>query len=145
MPFFRVVAAKNNQKVELTAKFDTEMIARESLHKDGYSIIDIHEVAAPVESDGGFFYFEIVHQGKKKSGKIQSTDIFKAYKKLVDELGYQLISIASSPDASDEEKAYTTAKARESYDEFKRRAGPEAPVKPEEKKPVPDSENTDQE
>lgn len=32
-----------------------------------------------------------------------------------------MISIASTADASEEEKAYTTAKARESYDEFKRR------------------------
>ncbi len=121
MPFFRIVAAKNNQKVELTAKFDTELIAKESLHKDGYSIIEIRETEAPIETDDWFFYFEIQHQWQKKSGKIQSNDIFKAYKKLVDELGYNLISIASTADASEEEKAYTTAKARESYDEFKRR------------------------
>lgn len=51
MPFFRIVAAKNNQKVELTAKFDTELIAKESLHKDGYSIIEIRETEAPIETD----------------------------------------------------------------------------------------------
>lgn len=128
MPFFRVIAAKNNQKVELTAKFDSELVARESLHRDGYSIIEIRETAAPAEVSGGVFYFEIELQGQKKSGQIRSDDIFKAYKKLVDDLGYRLISIAATADASDEEKAYTTAKARESYEEFKRRSAPvEAP------------------
>lgn len=130
MPFYRVVAAKNGKKVELTAKFDNDAIARESLHKDGYSIIEIRETAAPIEVTSGVFYFEIVHHGQKKSGKIQSDDIFKAYKKLVDELGYQLISISTSLDASEEDKAYTTAKVRESYDEYKRRNIPTEVEKP---------------
>lgn len=130
MPFFRVIAAKNNQKVELTAKFDSELSARESLHHDGYSIIEIRETAAPAEVVGNVFYFEIELQGQKKSGQIRSDDIFKAYKKLVDDLGYRLISIAATADASDEEKAYTTAKARESYDEFKRRNAPASAPQP---------------
>ena len=66
MPFFRVVAAKNGQKVELTAKFDSDIAARESLHKDGYSIIEIRETSAPVETAGTVFYFEIELNGQKK-------------------------------------------------------------------------------
>ena len=127
MPFFRVVAAKNNQKVELTAKFDTEIIARESLHKQGYSIIEIRETEAPeeiVSKTGSVFYFEINLSWQKKTGQIHSDDIFKAYKKLVDDLGYTVVSITTSPDASEEEKIYTTAKTKESYDEFKKRKEP---------------------
>lgn len=124
MPFFRVVAAKNNQKVELTAKFDSEIIARESLHKQGYSIIEIRETEAPKEvvpKSGTVFYFEIELHGQKKTWQIHSDDIFKAYKKLVDDLGYTVISIYATPDATEEEKIYTTAKTKESYDEFKKR------------------------
>jgi hypothetical protein len=59
MAFYRVVAAKNNQRVELTVKFDSEVLARESLHSQGYSIIEIRETAAPVQSDS-VFYFDIL-------------------------------------------------------------------------------------
>jgi hypothetical protein len=62
MPFYKVVAAINGKKVELTAKFDSAEIARESLHKDGYSIIEIHETTSPTDITGSVFYFEIIHQ-----------------------------------------------------------------------------------
>ncbi len=144
MPFYKVVAAINGKKVELTAKFDTAEIARASLHKDGYSIIEIHETTAPVDITSGVFYFEIIHQWQRKSWKIQSDDILKAYKKLVDELKYELISISTSPDASQEDKAYTTAKVREAYDEYKRRNTETEKQKTVESKKNEVTESTDQ-
>lgn len=143
MPFYKVVAAINGKKVELTAKFDSVEIARETLHKDGYSIIEIHETTAPADITNGVFYFEIVHQWQKKSWKIQSDDILKAYRKLVDELKYQLISISTTPDATEEDKAYTTAKVREAYDEYKKRNIEIEKEKPVEKKNEA-TESTDQ-
>ena len=143
MPFYKVVAAINGKKVELTAKFDSVEIARETLHKDGYSIIEIHETTAPADITNDVFYFEIVHQWQKKSWKIQSDDILKAYRKLVDELKYQLISISTTPDATEEDKAYTTAKVREAYDEYKKRNIEIEKEKPVEKKNEA-TESTDQ-
>lgn len=147
MPFFRVVAAKNNQKVELTAKFDSEIIARESLHKQGYSIIEIRETETPKDAapkTGSVFYFEIELHGQKKTWQIHSDDIFKAYKKLVDDLWYTVTSIYATQDATEEEKIYTTAKTRESYEEFKKRnAGVDTPEIKEQAKKSTDEDEQD--
>ncbi len=136
MAFYRVVAAKNNQRVELTVKFDSEVLARESLHSQGYSIIEIRETAAPVQSDS-VFYFDILLSWQKKSGQIRSDDILKAYKKLVDDLGYEVIRIYTSQDVEENEKMYTTAKTRESYLEFKKRNTEAAPVQKQQQEALP--------
>ncbi len=59
MAFFRVVAAKNNQRVELSVKFPSELLARQSLHQQGYSIIEIHESDLAPTQNEAVFYFEI--------------------------------------------------------------------------------------
>ncbi len=43
MKLFQVVAAKNNQKVNLSVQHATIEEARSSLHIQGYSIIEIQE------------------------------------------------------------------------------------------------------
>ena len=44
MKLFQVVAAKNNQKVNLSVRHQNIEEARESLHSQGYSIIEIREI-----------------------------------------------------------------------------------------------------
>ncbi|MFZ4461640.1 MAG: hypothetical protein ACOYN2_03800 [Patescibacteria group bacterium] len=109
MKYFQVVAAKNNERVELVVKYESEIEARESLHGQGYSIIEIKEtnVAAGAQT-GSTFFFDVRISGQKKSGQISSDDIFRAYKKLVDDLGYEVLAIYTTKDASDEEKIFTT-------------------------------------
>lgn len=53
--------------------------------------------------------------GNKKSGQIQSVDIFKAYIKLVNDLHYQVISIYEDISATEEEKRFTTSKIHSGY------------------------------
>ncbi|NCO32234.1 hypothetical protein GW891_05765, partial [bacterium] len=53
--------------------------------------------------------------GQKKNGQIQSTDIFKAYIKLVNDLHYQIISIYEDINATEEEKRFTTSKIHSGY------------------------------
>lgn len=114
MQTFQAICAKNNQKIELVVRFSSLEEARNDLHKQGYSIIDIKEIEEK-ETLGKIFYFEILLEGKKKSGQIQSEDIFKAYIKLVDDLKYTVVSIYEDITSSSEEKAFVTSKIQASY------------------------------
>ena len=114
MNTFKVICAKNNQKVELVVKNNSLEEARQALHNQGYSIITIKE-ADETENRGKVFYFDIILDGHKKNGQIQSTDIFKAYIKLVNDLHYQVISIYEDINATEEEKRFTTSKIHSGY------------------------------
>lgn len=114
MQSFQAICAKNNQKVELVVQYNSLEEARQALHKQGYSIIEIKE-AVIRENQGKVFYFEVLLDGKVKNGQIQSIDIFKAYIKLVDDLHYQVVSIYDNIDATEEEKKFTTSKVHSSY------------------------------
>jgi hypothetical protein len=46
-----------------------------------------------VSADGNFFYFDTIVNGQVKTGKIQSDDAFKSYKKLIEDLGYNILYI----------------------------------------------------
>ena len=120
MLYFQVTAAKNNEKVNLIVGYNSEEEARNNLHSQGYSIIEIRETLPPEEGKREIlgkntFFFDILLSGEKKSGQIVSEDIFKAYQKLVDDLKYQVIYIYDSKEATLEEKEFSTAKVKESY------------------------------
>ncbi|NDK19388.1 hypothetical protein GW819_00950 [Candidatus Gracilibacteria bacterium] len=114
MQSFQAVCAKNNQKVELVIKYNSLEEARQALHNQGYSIITIKQIEE-TENRGKVFYFDIILDGQKKNGQIQSTDIFKAYIKLVNDLHYQIISIYEDINATEEEKRFTTSKIHSGY------------------------------
>lgn len=114
MQNFQAVCAKNNKKIELIVRYNSLEEARADLHAQGYSIIDIKQIEER-EDIGKVFYFEILLDGKKKSGQIQSGDIFKAYIKLVDDLHYTVTAIYDDINSSDEEKMFVTSKVQSSY------------------------------
>lgn len=118
MKTFRTTCAKNNQKIELIVKYNSLEEAKESLHKQWYSIVEIVEISESV-LDSGVFYFEAIIDGTKKNGQIKSNDIFRAYKKLVEDLHYQIISIYDNKNADEKEKTLITARVKESFDVFK--------------------------
>jgi type II secretory pathway component PulF len=66
MQSFRAICAKNNQKVELIVQYNSLDEARQALHKQGYSIVEIKEVNE-TENRGKVFYFDIIVDGNKKS------------------------------------------------------------------------------
>jgi len=53
--------------------------------------------------------------GMIKSGKIQSDDIFKAYKKLIEDLDYTIEYIYTSEGMDEEQKKVITAKVKDGY------------------------------
>mgnify|MGYP000933970786 FL=1 len=68
--------------------------ARNILHKQGYSIIEIQEVVeTSLAQEGNFFFFDSLINGNIQTGKIQSDDIFKAYRKLIEDLKYDVVAI----------------------------------------------------
>ncbi|MDD2892226.1 MAG: hypothetical protein PHQ95_04635 [Candidatus Gracilibacteria bacterium] len=114
MQSFQATCAKNNKKIELIVQYNSLEEARQALHNQGYSIIEIKEVEEK-ERQGKVFYFDIILDGNKKSGQIQSTDIFRAYIKLVNDLHYQVVSIYEDINATEEEKQFTTSKIHSGY------------------------------
>lgn len=118
MNTFKVICAKNNQKVDLIVQYNSIDEAKEHLHKQGYSIIDIQEVSENLDNSG-IFYFEAIINSEKKSWKIKSNDIFKAYLKLVDDLHYNIIYIYDQKDLEENEKIIITQKVKETYKIYK--------------------------
>lgn len=126
MANFVAICSKNGQRIELSLSRGTIDEAKAELHNQGFAIIEIREAeAASVESDAAkslsTFYFDILVDGKRKSGQIKSSDSFRAYIKLVDDLHYQVVSLCDNPDASEEEKKFFTNRIREMYAVFKDR------------------------
>lgn len=62
-----------------------------------------------------FFFFDAIINGQQKSGKIQSEDVFKAYKKLIEDLGYNITYIYTTEGMNEEQKKVITAKVRDGY------------------------------
>ncbi|EKE29128.1 MAG: hypothetical protein ACD_2C00221G0010 [uncultured bacterium (gcode 4)] len=119
MAFFKAVCAKNNQKIELLVQFGSIEEARENLHRQWYSIIELKETSGNTLWDTGVFYFDILADWKVKTWQISSNDIFKAYVKLVDNLHYDVIHIYDQKDRDEKEKILITQKVKNSYDIFK--------------------------
>lgn len=134
MAFYKATCAKNNQKIELIIQFNSLDEARENLHSQGYSIIDIKETSE-LMNNSEIFYFDFLSDWKIKKGSINSNDILKAYIKLVDDLHHNIIYLYENKDSTENEKILITQKIKHSYDIYKSRTKENTNKKPEEKKP----------
>lgn len=129
---FQAVCSKSSKKLTLTLTATTLEEAREMLHRQGYSIIEIHPIEASTES-GNFFYFDAVINGVTQTGKIQSTDIFKSYKKLIEDLKYDVRYIYTTESMPEDQKRIITAKVKDGYRLYKESIGEEVEERPKEK------------
>jgi hypothetical protein len=104
----------------MIVEYDDIILARNDLHTQGYSVIEIDSIQddSIIGNNEDFFYFDIQFQNATRSGKIQAKDILTAYKRLVEEMGYTVISIYASKNATLEEKIYTTNAVKSSYEVF---------------------------
>ncbi len=113
---FQATCSKWNKKLTLNLTANDIDAARHILHGQGYSIIEIHENSATVNNDdGNFFYFDARVNGILQSGKIKSTDIFKSYRKLTEDLKYDVIYIYTNEGMPEESKKLITAKVKDGY------------------------------
>lgn len=120
---FQATCSKWNKKLTLTLSANDLDAARNMLHSQGYSIIEIHENLAGAIVGGNFFYFDAKVNGLLQSGKIQSTDIFKSYKKLTEDLKYDVIYIYTNEWMPEESKKVITAKVKDGYRLYKESLG----------------------
>ncbi len=128
---FQATCSKWNKKLTLTLNADSIEAARNALHGQWYSIIDLNEVVSWVNSDGNFFYFDAKVNWILQSGKIQSTDIFKSYKKLTEDLKYDIIYIYTNEGMPEESKKLITAKVKDWYRLFRESRGEDVEMEDE--------------
>ncbi len=112
---FKVICSKENQKLTLSLDAVDATEARNILHNQGYSIIEIN-IDEGEELVGNFFYFDIRVDNQIKSWQIQSNDIFKAYKKLVQDLGHDIVYIYTMKNMPEDQKKIITWKVKSGYD-----------------------------
>lgn len=121
---FQSICSKWSKRLTLTLSANDIEAARNILHGQGYSIIELHEaVIDSVSSEWNFFYFDARVNGILQSGKIQSTDIFKSYKKLTEDLKYNIIYIYTNEWMPEESKKIITAKVKDWYRLYKESLG----------------------
>lgn len=116
---FRAICSKWNQKLTLSLSAANIDEARAILHSQWYSIMEIQESSQANEIleewGDNFFFFDAIINGQQKSWKIQSEDVFKAYKKLVEDLGYNIVYIYTTEGMTEDQKKVITAKVRDGY------------------------------
>ena len=83
---FQAICSKENQKLTLALEAIDIQAAREILHKQGFSIVEIRDADPGIVNTANLFYFDYTVDGVLKTGQIQSDDIFKAYRKLVQDV-----------------------------------------------------------
>ena len=125
---FRAICSKWNQKLTLTLSASNIEEARTILHGQWYSIMEIQEsvvweIKKDSDSNDNFFFFDAIINGQTKSWKIQSIDVFKAYTKLVDDLGYNILYIYTTEGMNETQKKVITAKVKDGYIMYKESMG----------------------
>jgi hypothetical protein len=119
---FSAVCSKWNKKLTLSLSAWSLDEARTILHGQGYSIIELHPIDSKeqnISEDANFFFFDIYINGELKTWKIQSDDIFKSYKKLIEDLSYDVVYIYTHEWMGEEQKKIITAKVKDTYAMYK--------------------------
>ncbi|RAL57916.1 hypothetical protein BLD25_01000 [Candidatus Gracilibacteria bacterium GN02-872] len=119
MPNYKLSVSKDNKRYSIIFKADNEAIARERVHREGYSILGIEELKDQ-ENVGNTFLFEAYKNGELKYGKIAGDDIFKVYVNLVKNLEYDVVHVYSEKDKglSTEQKDRIVEELKEEYNLF---------------------------
>ena len=120
MPRYKIAVIKNQKKYTIVVQSDSEREARDRIHNDWYSILNVHEIWDE-EMQGQKFIFEAYKWFDLKKWKVVWSDIFKVYLKLTDWLWYQIKKLYSEGDESktehEKERALNMLEAQ--YEIFK--------------------------
>lgn len=116
MKKFKITVSKNQQRYDIVIQSENEILARERVHKEWYSILSVEEIN-DLDIKGNKFIFTVEVNSEIKNGSIYWEDIFKAYLKLKKDFGYNVISIFAEKDKdkSEDEKNETLKKVQEEY------------------------------
>ena len=123
MPYFRVRAARGNEKLDFLIRASDISEATNEVHKGGYTILSIEEQEDQENEKKQIFYFDAfvvlpTWAKEKKTGQIQSDDAFRAYQTLVEQYNCQIERIYTDIHSSDEDKLLVTAKVADAYNVY---------------------------
>jgi len=116
---FKFIVSKNQKRYDLILQSNTEIEARDKLHKEGYSILNVEQIDN-LDILGNKFLFTIIKDWDIKNWIIYWEDIFKVYLKLKKEFEYDVISLFNEQDKDkkEEEKKEILKKIEEEYSLF---------------------------
>ncbi|MCP4522840.1 MAG: DUF805 domain-containing protein [Candidatus Gracilibacteria bacterium] len=119
MKKFKIAVTKDQKKYTLVFTSENEITARDRIHNEGYSILNVEEITERIDT-GHTFSFVGELKGEHKSGKVMGKDIFKVYLKLRRDLGYKVIELYSSEEANvtQEKKEKQIKNLEEEFDFF---------------------------
>lgn len=116
---YRATCSKWSSKLVLSVTADSIDQAKYIVHSQGYSIIEIHEMEDDWQASWNFFFFDAYVNGVLQTGKIQSNDVFKSYRKLVEDLKYDVKYIYTAPGMNEDQKKKITARVKDGYNLYK--------------------------
>ncbi|MBS9775357.1 hypothetical protein KGV52_01430 [Candidatus Gracilibacteria bacterium] len=117
MPNYKISVSKDGKRYNILFKAETEALARERVHQDGYSILSLQEVSGEQQVGHTFIFEGMNKKGEFKHGKIAGNDILKAYIKLRKNLEYNILNIYAEVD-KDKSDAYKKNILRELEEEY---------------------------
>lgn len=98
MQSYKLSVSKNGKKYTIVFKAENELMARERVHKEWYSILTVEEVTNKEIIWNIFLFSAYNNIWELKHWKIAWDDIFKIYVKLRKNLEYNVISLFSEAD-----------------------------------------------
>lgn len=139
---FKFTVSKNQRKYDLIIKANSEIEARDRLHNEGYSILNVEQIEN-LNILGNKFLFTVVKDLDIKNWIIYWEDIFKVYVKLKKEFDYDIISLYAEQDKdkSEEEKKEILKKIEEEYFLFSNKWIKKEIAEQKEIKKIQDKEN----
>ncbi len=113
---FKFIVSKNQKRYDLILQANSEIEARDKLHNEWYSILNVEQIDN-LNILGSKFLFTIIKEGDLKNWIIYWEDIFKVYLKLKKEFEYDVISLFNEQDKDkpDDYKREILKKIEEEY------------------------------
>ena len=117
MQNYKLSVTKGWKRYTMVLKAETEVLARERVHKEWYSILSVEEYNDQQELGNTFIFTAHTKDGELKHWKIVWEDIFKIYVKLRKNLEYNVSELFSENDndLSVEHKAKIISDLNEEY------------------------------
>lgn len=118
MPNYKLSVSKDWKKYNIVFKADNELLARERVHREWYSILGVEEVEKKEDIWNTFIFEWFNKNWELKHWKIVWNDILKVYVKLVKDLEYKIEYIYSEKDEwkiTDFEKNKLITQLQEEY------------------------------
>lgn len=117
MKNYKLSVSKNGKKYNIIFKAENEILARERVHKEWYSILSIEEITEKQELWNTFIFSAYTKDWEFKKWKIVWNDIFKTYIKLKKDLDYKvkLLYSENENDLSDIKKEQIVKDLEEQY------------------------------